>query len=222
MSRTTLFTLSTLCLFAASACGPDADSPERVAATKKTKNETEEEKTTMGSCSLLSPSACAAEAGCRVQSATRYEADRVCHHPTEPVECVDARLLCSASFTFAMDTARNTWYFQDGCIPASWRPFQPGAADKAALAGPPCSCGARYNIDKGCRYPAEQRAGCLNSGRPDLNLGNEICLQIVTCRKDSAGNVWVFRDSCIPQPWRYFEQERCRTSLETEEWPLCP
>ena len=330
MSRTNLLALSTLCLFAASACESDTNKPDASEATNKIRNGTEEPKINIGICSLLSPVACAAEPGCRVQSAIRYEADKVCHHPAEPIECVDVRqscpavvtyakdlagntwrfqdgciplswqpfrageadqaalsgplcsaappacsslspnacaavagcrtisatrynanhvchyaaepvecmdaeLLCTAAPTYAKDLKGNTWRFQDGCIPASWQPFQEGEADKAALAGPRCAppCGARYNVNKGCRYSLESvewLSECINygnsSGIPGRNSGNEIemCTQVITCVKDSAGNVWQFMNGC--QHMRDFggemQSENCKSDSEITKLPVCP
>jgi len=244
MRRTTLFTLSTLCLFAVSACDLDIDNSdpsETISETIKkaeeksqeaedknleTEDQNPETEDTTGASKLSLPGVCR---GTPI-IATRYEASRGCRYPAEQVGCLPGVVICIQLITYAKDPQGNTWWLKNGCIPQTWKSFQPSAADKAAIAGPLCSalappCGARYNIDKGCRYPAERRAECISSGNPGLNPGSESCLQVITCVKDPAGNVWRFPNSCVPHPWRdlewFFDSKRCKLDSEIEKLPLC-
>jgi len=216
MSRTSVFTV---CLLAASgvviSCNSDAEKGPEVEA-----------------CRLLAPAPCAAEARCRVLSATRYEADKVCRHGPQAVGCMDKELLCPQALTFAKDPSGNTWQFQDGCIPNAWQSFEGGEADHAAAEGPVCSelstcsslppgkcaaeagcrvlSGMRYEVEKVCRHePAE--VGCTDS--------KQSCSSVLTFAKDPSGNTWVFPSRCIPNTWKPFEGGEADHAAA--EGPLC-
>jgi|GEM_PF-6580904 len=246
MSRTTVLAISTLCLFAASACDTEPDGLDRSEATNaapdttenentnqtenEAENQTENQTQNAETCRLLSPGECAAAAGCRAISATRYEADSVCHHPAEQVGCMGAMQMCPSVLTYAKDPEGNTWRFQDGCIPVSWQSFQGGEADEAALGGSVCSaasaapafpprvfCGVmeraisatRYEVGKRCRYPAKV-VGCM-----DARL---FCTLAFVDVKDTEGNTWQFRDGCLPVSWNSFPRVAYQNIAQ---WPLC-
>ena len=117
---------------------------ESETAAKREAEEKEGEKAT--GCEALPWGACA-DAGCRLVSATRYEADKGCRHAAQPVLCLPAGVGCADAFTYARDLEGNSWQFADGCIPKAWQTFQAGKSDWAAAQGPVCSEEITVEID---------------------------------------------------------------------------
>ena len=166
MSRTTILALSTLCLFAASACDLDTDKPDTNEAISETAKETEEKSpetedknlenedenleaeenspetvdTSLdaGTSTLSSPTSMCI-GGTQI-IATRYDTVKRCHYYAERVGCtLDRTTVCAAGITYAKDLQGNRWQLKNGCIPKSWKSFRPALADTLAMAGPLCS-----------------------------------------------------------------------------------
>lgn len=216
MNKVAIFAMLTTCVFF-NACSrtPTESTPDNPAPGQNVDVQP-------SACNALPLDACAA-AGCNVVSATRYEVDRVCRHPTEPVSCLSADRVCPMAITYARDLEGNTWVFVDGCTGPGWLRFQEDEADWKAAKGPLCSskvecsqlsldaCAAagcsvvsatRYEADKVCKHPAEP-VSCLPA-----DVG---CTEVETYARDLEGNTWFFSHGCTPTGWQHFQADEADT-----------